>query len=147
MPATPRMPLRLVALTALAMLGTGSAAARAELDLAGLASCISDSGAIFYGAHWCPVCRKQKEHFDGYSYLLPYVECFDGDKSDGTNARCKDEGIESFPTWKFPDGSVKTGAQTPEALAAATGCPLTNQGGSGGSTRRGGGGEAPDRGY
>jgi hypothetical protein len=135
------MAFRLVALTALAMLSTGSAAAGAELDLAGLASCISDSGAIFYGAHWCPVCRKQKEHFDGYSYLLPYVECYDGDKSDGTNDRCKNEGIESFPTWKFPDGSVKTGAQTPEALAVATGCPLEEQGDS---TRRGGSDAAPD---
>ncbi len=143
------MAFRLVALTALAMLGTGSAAAGAELDLAGLASCISDSGAIFYGAHWCPVCRKQKEHFDGYSYLLPYVECFDGPKDDGMNAKCTEADIKSFPTWVLPDGSVKTGAQTPEALAAATGCPLEEQGGSGGSTRRDGdgGGEAPDRGY
>ena len=147
MPTTPRMAFRLVALTALAMLGTGSAAARAELDLAGLASCISDSGAIFYGAHWCPVCREQKEHFDGYSYLLPYVECYDGPKDDGINAECTKADIKSFPTWVLPNGSVETGAQTPEALAVATGCPL--KGGSGGSTRRGEGGEteAPDRDY
>lgn len=144
--AATRMALRLVALTALATLGTGSAAAGAdrELDLAGLASCISDSGAIFYGAHWCPVCRKQKEHFDGYAYLLPYVECYDGPKDDGKNAECTKADIKSFPTWVFSDGSVETGAQTPEALAAATGCPLRKQGGS---TRRGSGDAAPDPGY
>jgi hypothetical protein len=136
--------LRLAILLGLVLLGMAPAAA--DVDLAGLASCISDSGAIFYGAHWCPVCRKQKEHFDGYSYLLPYVECYDGPKDDGMNEECTKKGIKRFPTWVLPDGSVQTGAQTPEALAAATGCPLKEQGGSGGSTG-GGDGEAPDRGY
>jgi hypothetical protein len=139
-----RTGLQLAAVTALALLCAGPAAAGSELDLAGLASCISDSGAIFYGAHWCPVCRKQKEHFDGYAYLLPYVECYDGPKDDGMNAECKKAGIESFPTWVFSDGRTETGAETPEALAAATGCPLHEQRGS---TRGGGGRVAPDRGY
>jgi hypothetical protein len=132
--------------TGLALLCAGPAATGADrqLDLAQLARCIRDSGAVFYGAHWCPVCRKQKEHFDGYAYLLPYVECYDGPKDEGMNAECTKAGIESYPTWVLPGGSVETGAQTPEALAAATGCPLHKQGGS---TRRGGGDAAPDRGY
>lgn len=117
--------LRFTTLAGLALLGAVPAGADGEFqgaDLAVLARCIAGSGAVFYGAHWCPVCRKQKESFDGYAYLLPYVECYDGPKADGTNARCKDEGIKSFPTWKFPDGRVETGARTPFSLAADTGC-------------------------
>jgi large repetitive protein len=102
-----------------------AAAANArQVDLAGLARCVSASGAIFYGAHWCPICAKQKEYFDGYAYLLPYVECYDGPKKDGRNAQCKKLDIEHYPTWVFPDGRVETGADTPEELAAKTGCPL-----------------------
>jgi large repetitive protein len=125
MAASPRAVQHLAALTALALLGAPPAAADGEVqgaDLGVLVRCISASGAAFYGAHWCPVCRKQKEYFEGYAYLLPYVECYDGDKSDGINARCKDEGIDRFPTWKFSDGSVKTGARTPLSLAADSGC-------------------------
>ena len=105
----------------LALLGAIPAAA-ADVDLAGLATCIRKSGTVFYGAHWCPICREQKESFDGYAYLLPYVECYDGPKDAGMNATCKSEGIKSFPTWVFPDGSRKTGARELESLAAATGC-------------------------
>jgi hypothetical protein len=109
---------------AVGLLLFGAAPAFGDADLGSLARCISASGAIFYGAHWCPVCAKQKEYFDGYAYLLPYVECYDGPKKDGRNARCKKLGIEHYPTWVFPDGSVQTGARTPENLAAKTGCRL-----------------------
>jgi glutaredoxin len=98
------------------------AAARERIDLGALAQCISDSGARFYGAHWCPFCRKQKEYFEGHARALPYVECYDGDKSEGMNSRCKRAHVESFPTWVFADGTVQTGALSPSDLAAATGC-------------------------
>jgi thiol-disulfide isomerase/thioredoxin len=101
----------------------GSSRARArQQDLAELARCIAGSGAVFYGAHWCPICKMQKEYFDGYAHLLPYVECYDGPKANGMNARCKKVGIEKFPTWVLPDGSVKSGALQPRSLAADTGC-------------------------
>jgi len=138
-----RIILRLAAAAGLALLCAGPAAG-AELDLAQLASCISKSGAVFYGAHWCPICAKQKEHFDGYSYLLPYVECYDGPKKDGINETCTKEGIKSYPTWVFPSGSVQTGARTPEELATATGCPLRKQGTSSGESESD---AAPDRDY
>lgn len=110
----------------IALLGGGPAAAgpKRQPNLAQLARCIADRGARFYGAHWCPYCRKQKEYFDGFAYLLPYVECYDGPKSNGMNARCRRAGIQSFPTWVLPNGSVARGIQTPRALAADTGCPL-----------------------
>ena len=107
---------------ALALFGAAPAADADEIDLGSLAQCIAESGALFYGAHWCPYCRKQKEYFGEHARALPYVECFDGPKSGGMNSRCTDEGIEGFPTWVFADGKRESGALSPRALAAATGC-------------------------
>ena len=121
-PVPSRAVLCLAVLTGWLAAGPTSAGAK-ELDLAKLARCISGSGAVFYGAHWCPKCQQQKDYFDGYAYLLPYVECYDGPKADGMNARCKKAGIHGFPTWVLPDGSVETGAREPRSLAADTGCP------------------------
>ena len=117
--------LSLAALAGAVLLGAAPAVADAEIrgaDLGVLARCIAESGALFYGAHWCPYCRKQKEDFAGYDRYLPYVECYDGARAGGMNDRCKAAGIKTFPTWVFPDGTVKTGARTPLALARATGC-------------------------
>lgn len=60
--------------------------------------------------------------FGAYADRLPYVECYDGPKREGMNDECKEAGIESFPTWHYPDGSVATGSKSPETLAGATGC-------------------------
>ena len=93
-----------------------------EIELGDLTRCIRDSGALFYGAHWCPVCAEQKEYFERYAGMLPYVECYDGPKSSGMNARCKSTGIKSFPTWVFRDGQRKSGALEPLELGYETGC-------------------------
>jgi len=97
---------------------------RSNLDLGELAKCIADSGAVFYGAYWCPVCRQQRESFGEHASALPYVECYDAGQRKGQGMRqiCVDEDIRGFPTWIFSDGSVTTGAQSPLALAAATDC-------------------------
>jgi len=122
-----RRPTPLLAL-AWALLALAATAAHAEvrihndLDLGELASCVSDSGALYYGAHWCPMCRKQNAYFEGYSDALPYVECYDGPKSWGMNETCRSEDVKAFPTWIFGDGSVRRGALSPLALASATGC-------------------------
>jgi hypothetical protein len=109
-------------LIALALLGAAPAAADEELELGDLARCIRNSGALFYGAHWCPVCARQKEAFERYAGMLPYVECYDGHKSAGMNARCKSMGIKRFPTWLFRDGHRKTGLLDPLELGYETGC-------------------------
>ena len=98
------------------------AAADEQINFGALARCIADSGARFYGAHWCPYCRKQKEYFGGHAGTLPYVECYDGPKSDGMSSKCRNAGVRSFPTWVFADGGRTTGATSPRALAEATGC-------------------------
>jgi thiol-disulfide isomerase/thioredoxin len=87
------------------------------------ASCIKDSGATFYGAFWCPHCQTQKAMFGKSAKLLPYVECSTPSKSQ--TAACNEAGIESYPTWKFSDGSVVTGQQSFQQLADKTKCEIT----------------------
>ncbi len=87
------------------------------------ATCIADSGAQFYGAFWCPHCKEQKELFGDAAAQLPYVECAQG----GENAqvqRCLDEKVESYPTWKFANGTARVGKLTLEELAEQTNCAL-----------------------
>jgi hypothetical protein len=122
---TPRIfpaPEYCAAALAVGCLLVAPAGAKKGLDLEELAACIADSGAVFYGAHWCPYCHEQKESFGPYASLLPYVECYEPGKRKGMLAVCREAGVKSFPTWQFPDGSKATGAKSPEALARATGC-------------------------
>jgi thiol-disulfide isomerase/thioredoxin len=84
-----------------------------------LAQCISDSGAKFYGAFWCPHCQATKAMFGKSAKLLPYVECSDGQKQ---LPICDQQDIQSYPTWIFKDGSRLSGERTLEELAQKTSC-------------------------
>lgn len=86
-----------------------------------LAQCLKDKGVVFYGAFWCPHCKKQKELFTDAVPALPYVECSTPDGNDQTQI-CKDKGIHSYPTWKFPDGGELSGEQQLATLAASSSC-------------------------
>ncbi|MES2134922.1 MAG: thioredoxin domain-containing protein [Patescibacteria group bacterium] len=90
------------------------------------ATCLKDSGAIFYGAFWCPHCQATKKMFGASAKLLPYVECSMPDGSNQTQV-CIDKGIKSYPTWKFSDGSELTGERTLAELAEKTSCELPVQ--------------------
>jgi hypothetical protein len=87
------------------------------------AKCLSDKGAVFYGAFWCPHCNAQKSLFGKSKEFLPYKECSNPDAKSQTQI-CIDQKIESYPTWKFADGSVLTGEQTFKTLSEKTGCAL-----------------------
>ncbi len=89
----------------------------------GFASCLSEKGAKFYGAFWCPHCRNQKNIFSKSSKNLPYIECSTPD-GNGQLAVCTEAGIESYPTWTFNDGSKETGELSLEKLAEKTTCQL-----------------------
>jgi thiol-disulfide isomerase/thioredoxin len=91
--------------------------------LDGFAQCIKDSGAVFYGAFWCPHCQEQKEMFGSSAQFLPYVECSTPD-GQGQLQVCTEKGIKGYPTWVFPDGSEVSGSIPLEQLAAKTGCAL-----------------------
>lgn len=117
-----RSPISRSVLTAFVLVVTGvpSGMVRAD-DVVDLARCIRESGATFYGAHWCPYCRKQKQRFGSAAQLLPYVECYDpGTRNQ--RAVCAEENIRSYPTWVFWDGTVRTGNLSLGALAYHTDC-------------------------
>jgi len=88
------------------------------------AQCLSDAGAIFYGAYWCPHCQSQKAAFDN-SRALPYIEC-STPNGQGQTPVCIEQKIDGYPTWEFADGSRLSGEQTLETLAENTGCELPN---------------------
>ena len=62
-------------------------------DVVPLAQCLSEKGAILYGADWCPHTVRQKEAFgDGFVYIN-YVECTKNE------TLCVEAEIEHSPTW------------------------------------------------
>lgn len=84
-----------------------------------LARHLAQTGARFYGAYWCPACRRQKELFGGAAELLPYVEC----DSRGARARpeaCAAAGVKSYPTWTIR-GQRHEGVLSLDQLARASG--------------------------
>jgi len=89
----------------------------------GFAQCLSEKGAKFYGAFWCPHCQAQKQMFGRSVEFLPYVECSLPDGKSRTQI-CIDNGIESYPTWIFADGSRLEGERQLSELAEKTGCAL-----------------------
>ena len=66
-------------------------------DLDGFAKCLSDKGAVMYGAYWCPHCQNEKNAFGESFKFINYVECTERPNE------CLAQGINSYPTWIFPD--------------------------------------------
>lgn len=91
---------------------------------AAFAQCLTDKGATFYGAFWCPHCQAQKKLFGSQAVKkLTYVECSTPDGK-AQNQICKDSNIKSYPTWRFIDGTEHVGEMTFTELAEKTGCAL-----------------------
>jgi thiol-disulfide isomerase/thioredoxin len=82
------------------------------------ASCLSEKGAVMYGAYWCGHCKNEKEAFGKSFKFVNYVECTEEVKL------CTDEGIKAYPTWKFPEGKIFEGEMGLENLAKESGCVL-----------------------
>ncbi len=89
-------------------------------DYKDFASCLSDRGAVMYGAFWCPHCSDQKVMFGADFKHINYVECSNSDRSQ--TAECTAAGIQSYPTWRFADGSERGGVLSFAQLAQITGC-------------------------
>ena len=88
-----------------------------------LAQCLTEKGAKFYGAFWCPHCQAQKKMFGNSAKLLPYVECSQPNGKERTQI-CIDKNIVNYPTWEFADSSRLTGEREPKELAEKTGCAM-----------------------
>lgn len=94
-------------------------------EYVGFAQCLTERGATFYGAYWCPHCQAQKKLFGSAADELNYVECaLPGGNSAGQTQVCKDANIQSYPTWEFADGERQTGEMSLSQLATKTGCEL-----------------------
>ena len=87
----------------------------------GLARHLAASGAVMYGAYWCPHCREQKALFGSAAILLPYVEC-DARGRHAQVERCRARGIRVYPTWEF-HGQLVERALTLDELADRSGYP------------------------
>jgi hypothetical protein len=87
------------------------------------AECLTDKGAEMYGAYWCPHCVDQKAAFGDSWKKVFYVECSLPNRA-GQTAVCAQRGIQSYPTWRFADGTERTGQVTLADLAVLTGCEL-----------------------
>jgi hypothetical protein len=86
------------------------------------AQCLSDAGARFYGAYWCPHCQNQKKLFDN-SPKIPYIEC-STPNGKGQLQVCADAGVTGYPSWVFADGSRLNGEVPLETLSEKTSCEL-----------------------
>jgi uncharacterized membrane protein len=89
--------------------------------LRGLAEQLEESGAIFYGASWCPHCQQQKALFGASVDRLPYVECSPGGPNAPSAPACTSAGVQTYPTWVFPNGDRITSVMTIPELAARVG--------------------------
>lgn len=87
------------------------------------AKCLTEKGAKFYGAFWCPHCVEQKKMFGSSIEYINYIECSTADRRGQVQA-CQDAQIEGYPTWEFGDGSRLDGTLSFETLADKTGCQL-----------------------
>ncbi|MEW4562734.1 peptidylprolyl isomerase [Bremerella sp. JC770] len=93
-----------------------------NVDMKALAQAIADSGAVFFGADWCPFCTEQKGLFGEGASNLPFVEVSNPQHT--LNQVGADNNISSLPTWDFADGTRVTGVQSIEDLIAYTGISI-----------------------
>jgi uncharacterized membrane protein len=84
-----------------------------------LAAHLRQSGAVMYGAYWCPVCREQKAQFGSAADHLPYVEC-DPSGPGARPERCVQAGVRRYPTWAI-GGRMYEGLLTLDELARLSG--------------------------
>lgn len=90
------------------------------------AQCLTDEGAVMYGAYWCPHCQAQKKLFGSSWDLVNYVEC-SLPNGNGQTEICKKEGIVSYPVWKFADGKKMSGGLSLEQLSNFVDCELPKE--------------------
>ncbi|MFO8156199.1 MAG: vitamin K epoxide reductase family protein [Pseudomonadota bacterium] len=88
--------------------------------LEALAIHLEETGARYYGAHWCPACQEQNELFGDAADALPFVECSTGDRGSPMTLKCAQRDIRSYPTWII-DGKRYEEVLKPEELADHSG--------------------------
>jgi hypothetical protein len=94
-----------------------SGCASKEKDIGSFSQCLTDRGAVLYGASWCGHCQQQKTLFGEHIDKINYVECTQ------EKSVCEKEGIRGYPTWKL-NGQLYPGSKTLDKLSLFTGCNL-----------------------
>ncbi|MCH7850268.1 MAG: hypothetical protein IH845_01345 [Nanoarchaeota archaeon] len=87
------------------------------------ANCLTEKGAVMYGAFWCPHCAKTKKNFGSSFKFINYVEC-DPRGDNEQSELCLSKEIEKYDTWEFTDGSRVIGEPSFEVLSEKTGCRI-----------------------
>lgn len=85
------------------------------------AQCLTEGGVRMYGAYWCPACHEQQRVFGSSWDYVEYIECSLPNRG-GQNELCNSEGIQTYPTWEFEDGSRVEGIMNINQLNERTGC-------------------------
>lgn len=104
---------------------SSSSKEKTSQELGVFAECLTENGAVLYGAYWCPHCLRTKEAFgDSFEYIH-YVEC-DPRGENEQSMLCIEKNIRSYPTWEFnEDPSTRLyGELTFEELSEKTGCEV-----------------------
>ncbi len=91
-------------------------------DLVAFAKALDAAGVQFFGAEWCPFCTEQKQLFQDGGEFLPFIEVTGPDRQ--LNSIGVSEGIQTFPTWEFPDGTRLTGVQSLQTLSQRSGVSI-----------------------
>jgi len=86
-----------------------------------LAEHLSQGGAVFFGAFWCPHCRSQRETMGREALSkLKVVEC-DKNGCGYDGAACEKAQVKGYPTWVFADGTSVSGEVPLVRLAELSG--------------------------
>mmetsp|Transcript_28120 Transcript_28120/g.67732 ORF Transcript_28120/g.67732 Transcript_28120/m.67732 type:complete len:226 (-) Transcript_28120:661-1338(-) len=90
-----------------------------------LAKHLRDTGAVMYGAYWCPHCSRQKELFgrEAWKYVR-YVECSPKGYQSGY-ATCLERGVDGYPSWEFGNGKSQGGEMELVDIAKLSGYSRT----------------------
>jgi hypothetical protein len=90
------------------------------------AKCLTINDVKMFGAYWCPHCESQKDMFGDSFKNVDYVECSLPNRA-GVTQICRQEGIQSYPTWEFSGGERVNGVMSLNDLAARSGCDVNQQ--------------------
>lgn len=84
-----------------------------EDERSGVAHCLADDGAEFYGTLYCVDCEKQMEVFGPAFSIIPQVDC------GRNNENCPN--IREVPAW-YINRQIHYGFKTLEELKEISGC-------------------------
>ncbi len=108
----------LVAILVVIVITTNAGGGKNTVNLDVFAQCLASKNITMYGAEWCTHCKDEKAGFGSSFKYVPYVECT------VETQKCIDKGVDSYPTWIFPDGKKLVGTQGVQKLSEESGCPL-----------------------